>query len=107
MGVKQTGKAYPKSDALLLMYGILNAEKRLDEPFFCNVTGLSERTFRRYLHQCQLWLSRFRPDMKLLRFIEQGAISYGLFRADDPDPLVHEIKEFDYEQPEWGMKPRD
>jgi hypothetical protein len=45
--------------------------------------------------------------MKLLRFIEQGAISYGLFRADDPDPLVHEIKEFDYEQPEWGMKPRD
>jgi hypothetical protein len=62
---------------------------------------------RRYLHQCQLWLSRFRPDMKLLRFIEQGAISYGLFRADDPDPLVHEIKEFDYEQPEWGMKPRD
>jgi hypothetical protein len=44
MGVKQTGKAYPKSDALLLMYGILNAEK-LDRDYYCHATGISERSF--------------------------------------------------------------
>jgi hypothetical protein len=65
MGVKQTGKAYPKSDALLLMYGILVSGCELDRDYYFHATGISMRSFRRYISECQKWLQAVLPEEEI------------------------------------------
>ena len=105
MGVKQTGKAYPKSDALLLMYGILVSGCELDRDYYLHATGISLRSFRRYISECQKWLKRFYPKKRLVSGkISDGDVIYELVDEGaecQGKPFRH------YGQMSWGMKNSD
>ena len=105
MGVKQTNKAYPKSDALILMYGILVTGYELDRDFYLHATGISKRTFLRYIATSKKWLKRFYPhkhlascetkyDDKVYELLDKG--------AKPQDKYFRH-----YGQMSWGMKNSD
>jgi hypothetical protein len=105
MGVKQKNKAYSKSDALILMYGILVSGCELDRDYYLHATGLSNRTFRRYIAECGKWFKRFYPHKQLLKGeINDGDVAYELVEEGEKcqgKPFKH------YGQMSWGMKNSD
>jgi len=105
MGVKQTNKAYPKSDALLLMYGILVDGYELDRDYYIHATGISMRSFRRYISECQKWFKRFYPKKRLV----SGKISDGdvIYELVDEGSEGHGKPFRHYGQMSWGMKNSD
>lgn len=107
MVVKKDSRAYPKTDAMILMFGILATGTELSKERYIHATGASLRSFHRYLAECKKWLIRFYPHKELAIYRDGSDSLYALFdkgsnyKHADPPLFKH------YGQMSWGMKNTD
>jgi hypothetical protein len=105
MGSPEKKRAYPKADALLLLYGILMGGYELDRDYYLHATGISPRSFRRYISECRKWAKRFAPKKRLVSGkIADGDVIYELV-DEGSEPQGRPFKH--YGQMSWGMKNSD